>query len=124
VVSYLTVTFPYALRYAQIGLAAAGGNLNAVGSVHGAGPLYRLRTITLPLALPALVGAASVVFALSMRELVTSVMLQPPGTEVVSTYVMNQFLQGDVGDGMAMAVVGVFSSAILLGLAQVALGQR
>ncbi|MDE3241007.1 MAG: iron ABC transporter permease [Paracoccaceae bacterium] len=124
VVSYLTVTFPYALRYVQIGLAAGGGNLNAVGAVHGAGPLYRLRTVTLPLAFPALVGAASVVFALSMRELVTSVMLQPPGTEVVSTYVMNQFLQGDVGDGMAMAVVGVFSSAILLGLAQVGLGRR
>ncbi|WP_164871747.1 ABC transporter permease [Solirhodobacter olei] len=124
VVSYMTVTFPYALRYAQIGLAASGGNLNAAGAVHGAGPLRRLVTVTLPLAAPALAGAASVVFALSMRELVTSVMLQPPGTEVVSTYVMNQFLQGDVGDGMAMAVVGVFSSAIMLGLARLAIGRR
>lgn len=121
VVSYLTVTFPYALRYAQIGLAASGGRLDAAASVHGAGAAARLLRITLPLALPALVGAASVVFALSMRELVTSVMLQPPGMQVVSTYIMNQFLQGDVGDGMAMAVIGVFGSALLLGLARLSL---
>ncbi|MEJ2479257.1 MAG: ABC transporter permease subunit, partial [Acidihalobacter sp.] len=122
VVSYLTVTFPYALRYAQIGLAASSG-LDTAAAVHGASSIRRFLRITLPLAVPALAGAASVVFALSMRELVTSVMLQPPGTQVISTYVMNQFLQGDVGDGMAMAVIGVFSSAALLGLARLALGR-
>ncbi|WP_455383905.1 ABC transporter permease [Acidihalobacter prosperus] len=121
VLSYLTVTFPYALRYAQLGLAASGAKLDSAAAVHGAGAIARFVRIVLPLAVPALAGAASVVFALSMRELVTSVMLQPPGTQVISTYVMNQFLQGDVGDGMAMAVVGVFSSAVLLGLARLGL---
>ena len=123
VISYLTVTFPYALRYAQVGLAASGAQLEFAASVHGAGTVRRFLRVTLPLAMPALAGAASVVFALSMRELVTSVMLQPPGTQVISTYIMNQFLQGDVGDGMAMAVVGVFSSAALLGLARLRLGR-
>lgn len=123
VVSYLTVTFPYALRYAQLGLAAGDPKLDAAGAVHGAGAAMRFLRITLPLALPALAGALSVVFALSMRELVTSVMLQPPGTQVISTYIMNQFLQGDVGDGMAMAVIGVFSSAALLALARYGLGR-
>ncbi|APZ43040.1 ABC transporter permease [Acidihalobacter ferrooxydans] len=121
-VSYLTVTFPYALRYAQIGLAASNG-LDAAAAVHGAAAARRFLRITLSLAVPALAGAASVVFALSMRELVTSVMLQPPGTQVISTYIMNQFLQGDVGDGMAMAVIGVFSSAVLLALARSSLGR-
>lgn len=124
VISYLTVTFPYALRYAQLGLAASGARLNAAASVHGAGAIRRFLRVMLPLALPALAGAGSVVFALSMRELVTSVMLQPPGTQVISTYVMNQFLQGDVGDGMAMAVIGVFSSAVLLALARMGLARR
>jgi iron(III) transport system permease protein len=123
VISYLTVTFPYALRYAQVGLAASGAQLEFAASVHGAGAVGRFLRVTLPLAMPALAGAASVVFALSMRELVTSVMLQPPGTQVISTYIMNQFLQGDVGDGMAMAVIGVFSSAALLGLARLRLGR-
>jgi iron(III) transport system permease protein len=122
VISYLTVTFPYALRYAQVGVAASHG-LDTAAAVHGANSVRRFLRITLPLAVPALAGAASVVFALSMRELVTSVMLQPPGMQVISTYIMNQFLQGDVGDGMAMAVIGVFSSAALLALARLSLGR-
>ena len=65
-----------------------------------------------------LVSGATVIFALSMRELVTSILLQPPGVQVVSTYVFNQFMQGNVGDGMAMSAVGVLTTTAFLALAR------
>jgi iron(III) transport system permease protein len=49
-----------------------------------------------------------------MRELAASILLQPPGTQVISTYVYAQFDQGNVNDGMALAVVGIGSTLLVL----------
>ena len=122
--AYLTLTFPYAMRYAVNGLAQAPAGLTRAAAVHGAGPLRILGRIRLPLAWPFLLGGGTVVFALSMRELAASSLLQPPGTQVVSTYVFEQFDQGNAGEGMAMAVVGVLSTALLLGVARALLSRR
>ncbi len=59
-----------------------------------------------------------------MRELVASLLLQPAGTQVISTYIYGNFRQGIIGDGMAMSVIGIFSSALILGLARGALLRR
>lgn len=123
-IAYLTLTFPYALRYAVNGLALAPESLTHAAAVHGAKPLRIVSRIRLPLAWPLLVAGATVVFALSMRELAASILLQPPGMQVISTYVFEQFDQGNANDGMAMAVVGVFSSALLLGLARALLSRQ
>lgn len=123
-VAYLTLTFPYAMRYAASGLKQAPPSLTRAAAVHGAGPLQILRRIRLPLAWPLLVGGGTIVFALSMRELAASILLQPPGMQVVSTYVFEQFEQGSANDGMAMAVVGVLTTAVLLGLARTVLSRR
>ncbi|OIQ76898.1 putative 2-aminoethylphosphonate transport system permease protein PhnV [mine drainage metagenome] len=117
-VAYLTLTFPYALRYAVSGLAQAQQGLTHAAAVHGAQPLQIALRIRLPLAWPLLLAGATVVFALSMRELAASILLQPPGMQVISTYVFEQFEQGNANDGMAMAVVGVLSTALLLGAAR------
>lgn len=123
-VAYLTLTFPYALRYAVSGLEQAPQGLSHAAAVHGAGPLRVLGYIRLPLAWPLLLAGATVVFALSMRELAASILLQPPGTQVISTYIYEQFDQGNANDGMAMAVVGVLSTVILLGVARGLLSRR
>lgn len=115
IVAYLTLTFPYALRYATSGLAQAPKNLSHAAAVHGSRPLHTLRHVRLPLAWPFLLAGATVSFAFSMRELAASMLLQPPGTQVISTYVFEQFDQGNAGDGMSMAVVGVLSTVLLLG---------
>ncbi len=117
-VAYATVTFPYAFRHARTGLSQVPTVLEQVGRVHGASPFGVFWRIRVPLAWPLLISGATVVFALSMRELVTSLLLQPPGVQVISTYVFNQFQQGNMGDGMAMSVIGVLSSALILGLAR------
>lgn len=116
--AYATVTFPYAYRYANAGLARITAPVTNAARVHGAGPMGLLLRVHLPLAWPMLVSGATVIFALSMRELVTSILLQPPGVQVVSTYVFNQFMQGNVGDGMAMSAVGVLTTTALLALAR------
>jgi iron(III) transport system permease protein len=116
--AYLTVTLPYAFRYAQAGLRQVPQALLDAAAVHGGKEFRVIRQVALPLVWPLLVAGGTVVFALSMRELVASVMLQPPGVQVISTYVFNQFEQGNVGDGMAMSVAGVLTSAVLLGLAR------
>ncbi len=123
-VAYATVTFPFALRYARTGLAQIPPGLEQAARVHGASPRYAVQWIQIPIAWPMLIGGATVIFALSMRELVASLMLQPAGTQVISTYIYSNFRQGVIGDGMAMSVVGIFSSALILGLARRALISR
>jgi len=114
-VAYLTLTFPYALRYAVSSLAQAEQGLTHAAAVHGAHPLQIVLRIRLPLAWPLLLAGATVVFAFSMRELAASILLQPPGMQVISTYVFEQFEQGNASDGMAMAVVGILSTVLVLG---------
>ncbi|WP_248884724.1 iron ABC transporter permease [Acidithiobacillus acidisediminis] len=123
-VAYATGTFPFALRYARTGLAQIPPHLEQAGRVHGGSPFYTVLRVQVPIAWPMLVGGATVVFALSMRELVASLMLQPAGTQVISTYIYGNFRQGIIGDGMAMSVIGIFSSALILGLARGALLRR
>jgi iron(III) transport system permease protein len=114
-VGYTTVVFPTALRYAQIGLAKIPKRWEWAASIHGSAPLRTLWKIVIPLVRPALFAAAPILFGLAMRELVMSIMLLPPGTQTISTYVMLKYEQGDIGDAMAMAVTGVLTSAALIG---------
>ncbi len=123
-VAYATLTFPFAFRYAQTGLAQIPPRLEQAGRVHGASPWHNALRIQLPLVWPMLVGGATVVFALSMRDLVAPLILQPAGTQVISTYIYENFLQGSIGDGMAMSVIGIFITALILGLARRALIRR
>ena len=67
---------------------------------------------------PNLIVAMLLVFAIASRELVTSIMLAPPGLQTVSIYVFRQFEQGSPGAGMALSVLAIFSStAVLVALA-------
>ena len=117
-ISYTTLFLPQALRYAQIGFAGVHSDLELAGRIHGASGLVTLRRVTLPLVLPGLLAGSAIVFGFAMRELVTSIMLQPPGVQTISTFVFGQFEQGNPGDAMAMAVTGILTTTLLLGLFQ------
>jgi iron(III) transport system permease protein len=106
-IAYLALTLPYALRYAASGLQQIPVGLSHAASVHGAAPSGVLTRVLLPLAWPHILSGAAVLFAFSMRELAASILLQPPGTQVISTYIYAQFDQGNVNDGMALALVGM-----------------
>jgi len=91
--------------------------------VHGASRLQALRLVVFPLVSPSLLAAMMMVFAIASRELVTSLLLAPAGTQTVALFIWRQFEQGSVGQGMAMATVTLFATLALM-LGATALLQR
>jgi iron(III) transport system permease protein len=105
--SYCCLLLPWPVRYVGSALRQLGTNLEPAARVHGASPLQALRLIVLPLVFPALLAAMLMVFAVASRELVTSLLLAPAGTQTVAVFIWRQFEQGRSaghGDGLADAV--------------------
>ncbi|HBI05476.1 MAG TPA: ABC transporter permease, partial [Erwinia persicina] len=72
---------------------------------------------------PSLLAAMLMVFAIASRELVTSLLLAPAGTQTVSVFIWRQFEQGSVGQGMAMASIAMTTGLALM-LTALAILQR
>ncbi|AEN64977.1 ABC-type transporter, integral membrane subunit [Enterobacter soli] len=112
--SYCCLLLPWPVRYVGSALRQLGGNLEPAARVHGASAFQALRFIVMPLVSPALLAAMLMVFAIASRELVTSLLLAPAGTQTVSVFIWRQFEQGSVGQGMAMATMTLITGLILM----------
>lgn len=112
--SYCCLLLPWPVRYVGSALRQLGGNLEPAARVHGASALQALRFIVLPLVSPAMLAAMLMVFAIALRELVTSLLLAPAGTQTVSVFIWRQFEQGSVGQGMAMATLTLLTGLVLM----------
>ncbi|EHT13637.1 iron ABC transporter permease [Klebsiella michiganensis] len=112
--SYCCLLLPWPVRYVGSALRQLGHNLEPAARVHGATPLQALRLIVLPLVFPALLAAMLMVFAIASRELVTSLLLAPAGTQTVAVFIWRQFEQGSPGQGMAMASLTLFTGLGLM----------
>ncbi|MRS88976.1 ABC transporter permease subunit [Enterobacteriaceae bacterium RIT714] len=112
--SYCCLLLPWPVRYIGSALRQLGGNLEPAARVHGASALQALRYIVLPLVSPAMLAAMLMVFAIASRELVTSLLLAPAGTQTVSVFIWRQFEQGSVGQGMAMATLTLLTGLFLM----------
>ncbi|MBY0739232.1 iron ABC transporter permease [Klebsiella sp. M581] len=121
--SYSCLLLPWPVRYVGSALRQLGNNLEPAARVHGATALQALRLIVLPLVFPALLAAMLMVFAVASRELVTSLLLAPAGTQTVSVFIWRQFEQGSAGEGMAMASLTLLTGLGLM-LCALALMQR
>lgn len=121
--SYSCLLLPWPVRYVSSALRQIGPTLEPAARVHGASRLQALRLIVLPLVAPSLLAAMMMVFAVASRELVTSLILAPAGTQTVAIFIWRQFEQGSVGQGMAMATLTLFASLSLM-LAALALLRR
>lgn len=121
--SYCCLLLPWPVRYVSSALRQLGNNLEPAARVHGATALQALRLIVLPLVFPALLAAMLMVFAVASRELVTSLLLAPAGTQTVAVFIWRQFEQGSAGEGMAMASLTLFTGLGLM-LCALALMQR
>lgn len=121
--SYCCLLLPWPVRYVGSALRQLGNNLEPAARVHGATALQALRLIVLPLVFPALLAAMLMVFAVASRELVTSLLLAPAGTQTVAVFIWRQFEQGSAGQGMAMASLTLFTGLGLM-LSALALMQR
>lgn len=104
-----------AVRLADTGMRSVGVNLEHAALVLGASRWRTLREVVFPLLRPALLIAWITTFVVCMRDLVASILLLPPGTQTVGSYIFTQFEQGDMGRAMAMATCTLLlSSAVLL----------
>jgi iron(III) transport system permease protein len=121
--SYCCLLLPWPVRYVGSALRQLGGNLEPAARVHGASALQALRFIVLPLVFPAMLAAMLMVFAIASRELVTSLLLAPAGTQTVAVFIWRQFEQGSVGQGMAMATLTLITGLALM-LTALAIMQR
>lgn len=112
--SYCCLLLPWPVRYVGSALRQLGGSLEPAARVHGASAFQALRYIVMPLVSPALLAAMLMVFAIASRELVTSLLLTPAGTQTVSVFIWRQFEQGSVGQGMAMATLTLVTGLLLM----------
>ena len=123
VLAYSCILLPYPVRYASSALAQVGTNLEAAARVSGAGALTSFGRILLPLIAPSLLSAMMLVFAVSSRELVASILLAPVGQPTIATFIWKQFEQGSLGLGMAMSTVAILLTTLAMALVA-KLGQR
>ncbi len=116
--AYSCLLLPYPIRYVSAALRQLGPNLEAAARVHGASTLRALRYVVAPLVFPSLLAAMLLVFAVAVRELVTSLLLAPAGVQTTAIFIWRQFEQGSVRQGMAMATVAMTVSlaTMLLGI--------
>ena len=119
--AYTTVLLPLALRYAKTAAARVTPGIVVATRVYGLRGAIIVGRIVLPLMLPPLLGGGIVAFAFGIREFVTSVLLQAPGVDTVSTFIFSEAQQGNGGAAMAMSVISLtvsFAAIAVLRLMQ------
>lgn len=116
--AYVCLMLPYPIRMLTASLRQLPESMDQAAAVSGASTLRVIWQILFPLLWPSALAAGCIVFAISTRELVTSLMLTPPGINTVATFVFRQFDQGSINVGMAMSVVTIVVSGAIIGLGQ------
>ena len=116
--AYLCLMLPYPIRMITAALRQLPKSLDDAAYISGAGEITVIWKVLAPLLGPIALAAGFIVFAISTRELVSSIMLAPPGVETVATFVFHQFDQGSVNTGMAMSLVAIAVSGSIIALGQ------
>ena len=124
ILAYTCILLPYPARYAGAALTQIGADLEAAAMMAGAGRITVFRRILLPLIWPSVAAAMMLVFAISSRELVASILLAPVGSHTVATFVWKQFEQGSLGLGMAMSAIALTVTTALMLVAALMTGEE
>ncbi len=116
VLTYIILYIPYAVQNIKNVFSNVSQSLIDAAMISGSNGFHLFRTITLPLLWPGIISGWILIFCISMRELVGSLMLRPPNTDTSATYIYRQFEQGSSSEGMAMAIisVGITTSVLLI----------
>lgn len=123
-VAYVVLFLPFAVQYTQSALFQISPSLMAAARVFGASPMAAFFRVAVPLAWRGILAGWMMIFIISFRELVAPSLMAPTNTEVVSTFIMNQFEQGDVSAGMCMAVTTMILTSIAFFLMDTFAGRK
>ena len=119
ILAYVSQFAPQGVRAISTSLVQIHGELEESSRLCGAGFLYTLRRVVVPLAWPGVVAAMILLLVLSFRELATALFLYTSNTQVFSLTMFDFWLRGSTG---LVAVMALLQSVTLLTL--VLVGQR
>ncbi len=122
--AYVVIYITDALNYSNSRLQSMDPGLEHAASILGASRQRVFLEVVLPQLKPALLAAWLTTFIVTMRELVASILLLPPGVDTSATFIFNQFEQGDLAVAMAMASITIALSSIVLVVFQIRSRQR
>jgi iron(III) transport system permease protein len=105
VIAYVIRFLAIATGSAQAGLARISTDVDDVARTLGARPAGVVRFIHLPLARPALAGAALLIFVDCLKELPATLLLRPMNVETLSTYIYQFATRGNFEEGALAALI-------------------
>lgn len=113
----------YVSQFTPQGVGAVSGSLRQIhpeleesSHLSGGGFWYTMRRVTLPLALPGLVSAMTLILVLSFRELAVSLFLYTSLTQVFSVTMFDYWSRGATATVAVMALVQIVILGLILGL--------
>jgi iron(III) transport system permease protein len=106
--------FAYVVMYPT--LARIGEELDRAGRAVGAGWWTTSRRIVLPLLKPAIFASFVLMFVEILNDYDPALFLVRPGTEVMGTTMLSQFIQGTIGPVAALAMVQVGVTVVVLAI--------
>jgi iron(III) transport system permease protein len=105
IIAYVIRFLAIATGFAQAGFARISQEFDDVARMLGAGPATLARTIHLPLARPAILGAALLIFVDCLKELPATLLLRPLNVETLSTYIYQFATRGSFEQGSLAALI-------------------
>lgn len=112
--AYLARFAALARRPLAAAMATLDPALEEAAAAAGAAPLPRFLTVILPLALPAAVSAATLVFLAAFNELTVSALLWSAGHETLGVAVFNLEQAGEATRAAALSVVAIAATVALM----------
>lgn len=115
--------FPLGVRVMNGAMVQLGNELEESSRVLGASWFYTFRRIVAPLLSPSFIGAWIILFLLSVRDLVTVILLYSPKSRLLSIIMFEYWFGGYAERSL---VVGLISTIMVMGMALLArwLGRR
>jgi iron(III) transport system permease protein len=114
--AFLANYVPYAVRYAEPGLMGIKPELEEAARVSGLTPIRVLRHVTVPLVRAPLLGGWSFIFFNSFRELSIAAFLVTATSPLLSTQLLDLFVNGNLSVVAALGVV-ITVVSLVIGLA-------
>jgi iron(III) transport system permease protein len=105
VIAYVIRFLAIAIGFAQAGFSRVPIEFDDVARLLGAEAGTLARTIDLPLARPAIWGAALLVFVDCLKELPATLLLRPLNVETLSTYIYQFATRGSFEQGSLAALI-------------------
>jgi len=107
--AYFTVMLPLGVRTLAGVVLQIDKSLEECARVCGAGWIYQMRTVTLPLLKPGILAAWLLIFMACVRELGASVFLMGPNAKVIAPSIVNAFATSGTELTAAMALIQTFT---------------